>query len=333
MSNGAAASRLAASQEPQHLDLRMLSQYLLVCETLNMSAAARRMGLSTSAVSQVIQRLEHDLRVALFERTPQGLRMTPAGVVLRERTQALLASETDTLVDLSAYRGQLLPTLRIYILDNIGICLMNAIVTELSPVVRKLEILSGRTLTHVRDFISGDIDILVSSEDFPDIPKLARHRLCRQNFLAVVPAELPVERRQPLVLAGTLPLVRFREHSRMDEFVQAYLDARGLDLPRTIECDSPGTMLELVAAGLAWTIVTPFAVSWFRHRQKRLAWLPLPEPIVSHDLFLVASSERLLDLPAVIANRCRAALRDEMRSWQGTSAEPGLAAAKVYPDD
>src|ERR1700736_387834 len=168
MSNGTAATRIASSYEPQHLDLRMLSQYLTVCDTLNMSAAARRMGLSTSAVSQVISRLEHDLGVALFERTPQGLRATPAGVLLKERTQALLASETDTLLDLRAYRGQLLPNLRIYVLDNIGMCLMNAIVTELSPVVRKLEILSGRTLTHVRDFISGDIDILVSSEDFPD---------------------------------------------------------------------------------------------------------------------------------------------------------------------
>ena len=333
MSNGAAASRIAVSHEPRHLDLRLLSQYLVVCDTLNMSAAARRMGLSTSAVSQVVLRLEHDLGVALFERSTQGLRITPAGVLLKERTHALLTSETDMLVDLRAYRGQLLPTLRIYVLDNIGMCLMNAIVTELSPVVRKVEILSGRTLTHVRDFISGDIDILVSTEDFPDIPKLARHRLCRQNFLAIAPDELPVERRRLLALAETLPLVRFREHSRMDEFVQSYLDARGLDLPRTIECDSPGTMLELVAAGLAWTIVTPFAASWFRHRQKRLAWLPLPEPVVSHDMHLVASSERLLDLPAVIANRCRAALRDEMKSWQGTPAEPGLTAAKVYADD
>src|SRR5258706_11545193 len=149
MSNRTAATRIASPSEPQHLDLRMLSQYLIVCETLNMSAAARRMRLSTSAVSQVILRLEHDLGVALFERTPQGLRTTPAGVLLKERTQALLASETDTLLDLRAYRGQLLPNLRLYILDNIGMCLMNAIVTELSPVVRKLEVLSGRTLTHV----------------------------------------------------------------------------------------------------------------------------------------------------------------------------------------
>jgi DNA-binding transcriptional LysR family regulator len=330
------SNRIPTSQEnaarAHHLDLRVLAQYLIVCETLNMTAAARKMGLSTPAVSQVVLRLEHELGVALFERLPQGLRATPAGVLLRDRARSLIASETEALQELNAYRGKLIPRLRLYVVDNIGMHLMNAIVPELAPVVRTLEVLSGRTLTHVRDFISGDIDILISTEEFADISNLDRHQLCRQDFMAIAPASLPKGERGLRELAENLPLVRFRENGQMDQFVEPYLDAHGLRLPRNIECDSIATMLELISGGNAWTIVTPFAVSWFRHRWSSLAWLPLPPPLISHSLYLVANAENFLDLPAVLANRCRVALREEMRAWPGTPAEPALAAVKVDRD-
>jgi DNA-binding transcriptional LysR family regulator len=315
-----------------HLDLRVLGQFLNVCATLNMSAAARKMGMTTPAVSQVVLRLEHELGVILFERTSHGLRVTPAGVLLRERAQQLIDSEADTLQELKAYRGQLIPRLRLYVLDNIGIYLMNAIVPELAPFVRTIEVLSGRTLTHVRDFISGDIDILVSTEDFSDISALDRYRLCRQDFLAIAPASLPESQRNVRALVNNFPLIRFRENSHMDLLVQTYLDQHGLDVPRTIECDSPTTMLELITGGYAWTIVTPLAASWIRHRRDSLAWMPLPPPSISHGLYLVAHAEKFLDLPALVAKRCRAALRQETQSWRGTPAEPGLAATTVDPD-
>jgi DNA-binding transcriptional LysR family regulator len=203
----------------------------------------------------------------------------------------------------------------------------------MAHLVRKLEILSGRTLTHVRDFINGDIDILISPEDFPNITKLDRFRLCRQELMAVAPAGLPTERRSLQALTTDLPLVRFRESSRMDIVVQAYLDEHGLELPRTIECDSPATVMELIAGGHAWTIVTPFSVSWFRQRWGSLAWLPLPPPVTCESLYLVASAERFLDLPLRLANLSRAALRGEVLAWTGTPAGPAARAVLVDPDD
>jgi DNA-binding transcriptional LysR family regulator len=316
----------------QHLDLRVLSQFLVVCTTLNMSAAARNMGMTPPAVSQVVLRLEHELGVNLFERTSHGLRLTPAGVLLRERAHQLIESEAEALQELNAYRGELIPRLRLYVLDNIGMYLVNAIVPELAPFVRKIEVLSGRTLTHVRDFISGEIDILVSPEEFADVGGLDRHRLCRQAFLAIAPAALSEGQRNIQVLVDDYPLVRLRENSDMDLLVQTYLDSHGLNPPRTIECDSPTMALELITGGYAWTIVTPLAASWIRHRRDSLAWLPLPPPSISQSLYLVADAEKFLDLPSFVANRCRAALRQEMQTWAGTAAEPGLIALTVDED-
>jgi DNA-binding transcriptional LysR family regulator len=290
------------------------------------------MGMTTPAVSQLVHRLEHELGVALFERTQYGLRPTPAGVLLRDRARNLIASETDVLHELETYRGRMIPTLRLYMMDSIAIHLMNAIVPELAKSVRRLEVLSGRSLTHARDFVSGEIDILITGEDYADIPRLERHALCRQELIAVLPATVPTNRRSPAALADSLPLVRFRQSSNLDRDVDAYLRSQNLDLPRTIECGAPATMLEVIAGGHGWAIAPALVVSWFRHRWDSLAWAALPPPSVAQEMHLIAHADRLLSLPEILARRCRAALREEMRTWHGTPAEVGLAATTVYAD-
>ncbi len=315
-----------------HLDLRVLGQYLVVCEALSISAAARRMGMSTPAASQLVQRLEHDLDVPLFERTSGGLRLTPAGLLLREKARNLIESEANALQELGAYRGRLIPTLRLYMMDSIAIHLVNALLPDLTSAVTRLEVLSGRSLTRSRDFLTGEIDLLITSEGFNDVPTVDSHLLCRQGLVAVLPSGIPESQRTPEALVNRLPLIRFREGSVIDQDVSQYLHQLSLEPARTIECGSPATMLEIVAGGHGWVIAPPLVVCWFRQRREGLAWWSLPEPTVRHDLKLLAHADRLLDLPAVLARRCRATLRAELESWRGTSAEPCIAATVVGAD-
>ncbi len=315
-----------------HLDLRVLSQYLVVCETLNMGAAGRRMGMTTPAVSQLVHRLERDLGVTLFERAAHGLRVTPAGITLRERARELIVSESDALLELRSYRGELVPTLRLYMMDSIAVHLMNTIVPELTPLVRRLEVLSGRSLTHASDFLGGEIDILITGDAFADVPRLERHRLCRQDLVAVLPASVPPQQRSLAALADALPLIRFRENSSIDQDVEAYLKQQQIEVPRTIECGSAATILEVVAGGHGWTMAPPLVLSWFRHLWDRQAWIALPPPAATQPLYLIAHAETLLDIPALLAGRCRAALAREMQAWVDTPAAPALRAVRVDPD-
>ena len=312
-----------------HLDLRVLGQYVVVCETLSMSAAARKLGISTPAASQLVQRLEHDLDVQLFERTAGGLRLTPAGLLLREKARQLIESEADALHELGTYRGRLVPKLRLYMMDSVAIHLVNALLPDLTSAVTRLEVLSGRSLTHTRDFLTGEIDLLIASDGFDDVPMLESHQLCRQGLVAVLPSSIPESQRTPEALVNRLPLIRFREGSVIDNDVTKYLLSLSLEPARTIECGSPATMLQIIASGHGWVIAPPLVVSWFQQRFDGLIWCSLPEPTVHHDLMLIAHAGHLLDLPAVLARRCRAALRAELESWRGTPAEPCIAATVV----
>jgi LysR family hydrogen peroxide-inducible transcriptional activator len=290
------------------------------------------MGMSTPAASQIVHRLERDLDVSLFERTAGGLRLTPAGLLLREKARTLIDSESDVLHELRTYRGKLIPTLRLYMMDSIAIHLMNALLPDLMAAVTRVEVLSGRSLTRGRDFLTGEIDLLITSEEFDDIPTVEDHVLCRQGLVAVLPSSVPEEERTPEILARRLPLIRFREGAVIDRDVTTYLQGRSLDLPRTIECGSPATMLQIIAGGHGWVIAPPLVVSWFQPHMEGLAWCALPPPTVNHDLRLVAHADKLLDLPSVLARSCRAALRNEIESWRGTAAEACIAATVVMGD-
>lgn len=52
---------------------------MIVAETGSFRQAARRVGLTQSAISRRIQRVEDLLGVSMFERRPSGVRVTPAG--------------------------------------------------------------------------------------------------------------------------------------------------------------------------------------------------------------------------------------------------------------
>lgn len=60
-------------------DLNALSVFLLIAEEKNFRAAADRLGVTRSAVSQTLNRLEESLGIALVQRTTRSVNLTEAG--------------------------------------------------------------------------------------------------------------------------------------------------------------------------------------------------------------------------------------------------------------
>ncbi len=87
------------------MDVHLLRSFMVVAEELHFGRAAARLVLSQPALSRQIRRLERDLGVELFDRAPAGVRLTPAGQRLRDRSRALLADLEDVAAEVTRLGG------------------------------------------------------------------------------------------------------------------------------------------------------------------------------------------------------------------------------------
>ena len=79
------------------MELRHLRTFVAVTETLNISAAARRLRVTQPALSRHIHALEHTVGHPLFVRHRDGLRLTATGATLRDHGIKALAAVDDAL--------------------------------------------------------------------------------------------------------------------------------------------------------------------------------------------------------------------------------------------
>jgi DNA-binding transcriptional LysR family regulator len=80
------------------LDLRQVAVFLAVAEARSFRGAADRLGVTRSAVSQTIRRMEDRMGVALVQRTTRSVSLTEAGAKLHERVAPAI-SEIELALD------------------------------------------------------------------------------------------------------------------------------------------------------------------------------------------------------------------------------------------
>ncbi len=86
---------------------RQLKTFLAVARHGNFTRAASEANLAQSSLSDQMQALEEELGAPLFERSRQGVTLTPAGDVLRSYAEEILARRLPVAFsrDASRYRS------------------------------------------------------------------------------------------------------------------------------------------------------------------------------------------------------------------------------------
>ena len=74
------------------MELKQLKYFLTLAKTGNMTSAARAHFITQQALSKSIRKLEEELGAVLFERTPQGVRLTEYGKCLLPYAKRMLHS-------------------------------------------------------------------------------------------------------------------------------------------------------------------------------------------------------------------------------------------------
>src|SRR5579883_716436 len=87
-------------------DLNILAAFLAIAEERSFTKAAKRLGVSPSAMSHAIRGLEEDLGVRLLSRTTRSVAPTEAGEQLLARLRPALTDVRDALDQLSGLRDK-----------------------------------------------------------------------------------------------------------------------------------------------------------------------------------------------------------------------------------
>jgi DNA-binding transcriptional LysR family regulator len=287
MTNDTLAPSAAPARRSNALpELRSLEAFVTVCEAGSMSHAAQRLGVSQSAVSQMIRALEQQYDLQLFDREMRPARPTRAGGSLLGLARSLLEHAREVTGQLRASARQDYTRIRLGCVDSFAATVGPELVRALSGSARELQLWSGLTPGLSAQLQARELDLAICTETALDDPRITQRLLFSEEWVVVMPARSPGRplpspaRPQSLKTLvrhlGELPLVRYSQRSVIGQQIDRYLTHLGLPMPRRFEFDATDPLLSLVAAGLGWAISTPLCLWQSRSWLDQVQVLPLP---------------------------------------------------------
>jgi DNA-binding transcriptional LysR family regulator len=180
--------------EPSSIDLNLLSVFQEVYRERQISAAARRLGLTQSAVSNALARLRRTFGDELFVRTAHGMQPTPLAQQMAEPIGAAMAQVALALSQRSRFDPATSARRFTLAMTDVGeVYFMPVLIERCRTVAPNVEIASLRAngLTLKDDMETGRVDLAIGA--FDDVSDALYHRaLFRQPFVSMFRKDHPL---------------------------------------------------------------------------------------------------------------------------------------------
>ncbi len=245
-------------------DLYDLNLFQLVADTGSFTQAARKAGLTQSAVTRQIRDLEEQLGVDLFERTTRQVHLTAAGRLLLTRSRGILQSAEHTLHELQQ-TFQLVPqVLRIGVARSIGFAYYPGYFftfqREFPEVQLHITQLSSHDIITALENHTLDVGLLCPPRRLPRGLEITHN--FKDEFTLIAPGTSALDldeayspvRELKKVLAGQRWLMINSEGNTGQRLAQWFAD-NNWPVKAAMELDSFDTIVNLVAAGLGISYV------------------------------------------------------------------------------
>lgn len=276
-----------------------------------MSLAAAKLGMTQSAVSQVVRKLEADLGIALVLRGRRPVTLTAAGLMLERRAEPLLRDAAALRQALRDAGGVPAQQVRLGLVDTFASTAGPGLVRELAASATRVVIWSGLAPSLGAALLSRDVDAIVTSDTLDDVDGLVRFPLWKEPFLLLLPqAWRPDAARLSLdALAAALPMVRYSARSHIGLQIERHLRRVGIAVERRIEVDGSDALVAMVAAGVGWAISTPLCFLQGAGHAAGAHAAALPAPGFNRTLSLVCQQDGPASLTARTAEAASRVLR------------------------
>lgn len=294
--------------------------FVAAAEEGSISAAARRLGVSPSAVSQQLSGLEAALGAVLLDRSGRPMPVTPAGAMFRRHAQTILNAASEARAELAMADLAGLTTLRLGVIEDFDSDVTPRLLSALARDLKGCRFLLETGASHrlMDQLEARALDIVIAADSGPSVEDWREvHPILAEPFVAVAPPGQRIE---------DLPLILYTARHLMGRQIADHLARHGLKPAHRFELDSYAAILAMVAGGEGWTILTPLALHQARAFRAQVEVRPLPLPALARTLSLSARAGLLHGVPAQIAQRLKPLIA-EVVITPALAATPWLAPA------
>jgi len=281
--------------------------FVAAAEEGSISAAARRLGVSPSAVSQQLSGLEAALGAVLLDRSGRPMPITPAGSLFRRHAQTILNAASEARAELGMAELSALTTLRLGVIEDFDSDVTPQLLSHLARALKGCRFLLETGASHrlLDQLEARALDVVIAADSATDAGADWRevHPLMSEPFVAVTPPGARIE---------TLPLILYTARHLMGRQIATHLAQLGTRPAHRFELDSYAAILAMVTGGEGWTILPPLALHQARAFRAAVEVRPLPFAPLERTLSLTARAGILRDVPAQIAAQAKVLIRDNV---------------------
>lgn len=239
-------------------DIKTLEIYRHIADLGSFQAAARNMGLSLSAISLQMKRLEEFAQLKLFDRSKKPPRLTRDGLIYLEKIDEVLKHWQEleppdmqhqtqkymTIGTVHSVLSSFLPqALKAFRQDRPG----------LDIIVRLNE-----SFELEAELQSGTIDVAIISKPSKSMTDIIYHNLKEEDLMLIASPSVKGDSVKEIFRDN--PYVRFNRSARVSLKIDSWFEKQGLDIISGMEIDTLEGVIALVYAGLGISIV-PMASS------------------------------------------------------------------------
>jgi LysR family hydrogen peroxide-inducible transcriptional activator len=225
--------------------------------------AADKCFVSQPTLSVAVKKLEEELGVILFERSPQEVRVTPIGERIVAQAEKVLA-ETAQLAEIAAAgKNPLAGPLRLGVIYTIGPWLLPKLVPLLRERAPEMPLLLEENYTHrlLERLKTTELDVAILALPI-DEPGLVAQPVYDELFRVLVPANHAWTKEKSIKPSSLLdqPLLMLGRGNCFRDQVLDLCTAAGQGGPQVMEGSSLETIRHMVASGVGITVMPAAAV-------------------------------------------------------------------------
>lgn len=234
--------------------LRYLTTFAAAADLGSFSLAAVRLGLTQSAVSMQVKRLEEDLGYALFERSGKAVALSARGLAMLETAHEIL----DLYRSMKGQETQADTRGRIALgaISTVQLGLLPEALASFHvglPLV-ELQVIPGTSVQLMSQIDSNELSIAVMIKPSLRMNKgLKWTPLMRETYVAIAPSGTKQSSMGSLL--REYPFIRYSRRSYGGQLVDRYLKRYRIPVRDVMELDEPAVILEMVRQGLGVSII------------------------------------------------------------------------------